>query len=74
MEDTDDFTRSWKPNRTDPNRKLEKKSRIQPKRNIDNSVDTIEKQELTKKSRQTKPRFERASSTEERNAALSDNK
>ena len=55
MGGTADFTRSWKPNGIGPIRKLEKKSRIRPKRSI-------------------KPRFESASSMEEGNAELSDNK
>ena len=73
MEDTADFIRSWNPKGTGLNRKLERKSRIQPKRNIDKSAETAEIQELTKEPCQTKPRYESASSIEERSTALSDN-
>ena len=73
MEDTADFIRSWNPKGTGLNRKLERKSRIQPKRNIDESSEAGERKDLNKEPSQTKPRHESAGSTEERSAELSDN-
>ena len=73
MEDTAGFIRSWNPKGPGLDRKLERKSRIQPKRNIDKSTDTVAKQELTKEPCQSKPRYGSSSSIEERSTAFSDN-
>ena len=74
MEDTADFIRLWNPNREGSNRKLERKSRIQPKRNIDESIDTVERKDSFKEPNHSKPRYESASiSIEERSTELPDN-